>query len=243
MQPVPRSAAAVVVAGMLSLLALPAAAQPADRPDVTDLMLGVHHSEQPSRFREFACGTNGGPPSVLIGGFADFAQCPAEADTGLHEVTFRYDDELEYYALAMGLAPIAERYGGTRYGTFPVIVSALFDDEGILRGYRIVTDDRGTQRQRRVAYTMSVYAKSQFGDEWTCEDLPAAEGETPLGSLFVKEDCTTTTPEGGLVTLQARLLHRPGQSAIDPHTGEVRAGLYVSTASLEVFDAGWSAQW
>lgn len=207
---------------------------------LTDLLLGAPAAEQPTRYREFACGTNGGPPSTLLGGFTDFASCPIEAQTGLHEVTFRYDDELEYFALALDLTPIADRYGGTRYGTFPVIVSALFDDEGVLRAWRAVTDDRGTQRERRVAYSMSVFAKAQFAaGEWVCEELPLAEGETPVGRNFVKEDCLVTMPDGGTVSLRTRLLHRPGQSAIDPNSGEIRAGLYESTARLEVFDAGY----
>ena len=207
------------------------------------LVLGAGFDAQPGPFREYACGTNGGPASIAVKGFAEFAKCPAEAETGLHEIAFRYDDEIEYYALAMNLDPIAERYGGTRFGSFPVIVSALFDDDGILRGYRVVTDDRGTIRERRIAYTMGVFAKTQFkGGEWTCQSEPLAEGETPLGTQFVKDDCTTTLPNGQQVKLRVRLLHRPGQAAIDPFTGEKRVGQYESTARLEVFDAGWGSK-
>lgn len=225
------------------LLASPAAAQTLDRPDVQDLVLGAGFDAQPGPFREYACGTNGGPPSIAVTGFSDYARCPAEAETGLHEITFRYDDEIEYFALAMNLQPIAERYGGTRFGSFPAIVSALFDDGGILRGYRVVTDDRGTLRERRIAYTMGVFAKSQFkGAEWQCDSQPLATGETPLGNQFVKDDCTATTPNGEALKLRVRLLHRPGQAAIDPHTGEKRTGQYESTGRLEVFAAGWEAR-
>lgn len=232
----------LVIAILAGVVGLPGHvfAEALDRPDIGDLELGVEYSVQPTRFREFACGTNGGPPSVIIGSFADFGQCPREAETGLHEVTFRYDDEIEYYARAMNLRPIADRFGGTRFGTFPVIVSAMFDEIGVLRGYRIVTDDRGSLRERRVAHSMSVFAKAQFSDaDWTCETLPAADGETPLGREFVKENCTASTPEGWNVILKTRLLHRPGQSAVDPHTGQIRAGYYESTARLEVYEMGW----
>ncbi len=228
-------AQAMVVATLLA--ATPAVAQTTDRPDVQDLVLGAGFDAQPGPFREYACGTNGGPPSIPVSGFGEFAKCPAEAETGLHEITFRYDDEIEYFALAMNLQPIAERYGGTRFGSFPVIVSALFDDAGILRGYRAVTDDRGSLRERRIAYTMGVFAKSQFkGSEWNCQSEPPARGETPLGNQFVKDDCTTTTAGGESVKLRIRLLHRPGQAAIDPFTGEKRNGQYESMARLEVFD-------
>src|SRR5690606_2959746 len=46
---------------------------------------------------EIACGTNGGPPSVTLKRFDDFATCPAEA-SGLHEIYFTYDDEIDYIA-------------------------------------------------------------------------------------------------------------------------------------------------
>ena len=232
--------ATCLVAVALAAGPTPAVSQDLDRADVQDLVLGAPADAQPGPFREYACGTNGGPASVAVGGFEDFHECPAEPDTGLHEVTFRYDDEIEYYALAMNLPPVAHRFGGTRFGSFPVIVSALLDGDGILRGYRVVTDDRGTLRERRIAYTMGVFAKAQFkGGAWDCVSLPAAAGETPLGRQFVKDDCTSVQPDGRSVSLRVRLLHKPGQSAIDPFTGEKRLGHYESTARLEVWDAGW----
>src|SRR5690606_26608596 len=119
-----------------------------------------------------------------------YADCPADAQTGLHEVAFRYDDELHYYALATNNQPIAGRFQGTQFGSFPVIVSVLIDDNGILRGYRVVTDDRVPLRDRRAAYTMGILAKSRIAGDWTCEDLPLADGETPVGRNAVKQDCT-----------------------------------------------------
>jgi hypothetical protein len=213
---------------------------PQDRPTIFDLRLGEPVSAQPTRYQEYACGTNGGPPSIALKGFAEFAKCPIEAETGLHEVQFRYNDEAEYWALAMELPPLADRFGGTKIGTYPVIVSALFDDAGILRGYRGVTDDRASNRLRRVAYSMPTYVKPRYGaNGWTCEDFPLESGETPVGRNFVKQNCETVTPEGWTIYLQSRLLHRRGQSAIDPNSGEVRQGYYESTARVEVFDAAY----
>ncbi|MBN9311087.1 MAG: hypothetical protein J0I99_13965 [Devosia sp.] len=240
-----RAAAILRGGGVATLIAVaaPASAQELDRPDVQDLVLGAGADAQPGPFREYACGTDGGPASIAVAGFDEFARCPKESGTGLHEIAFRYDDEIEYYALAMNLKPVADRYGGTRFGSFPVIVSALFDDSGILRGYRVVTDDRGTVRERRIAYAMGVFAKAQFkSGQWTCSSEPLGEGETPLGNQFVKEDCSTTMPGGQTAKLRVRLLHRPGQAAVDPFTGEKRVGQYESTARLEVFDAGWGSE-
>ena len=208
--------------------------------DVLELRLGEPVSAQPAPFREFACGTNGGPPAQPLSGFGDFAQCPVEASSGLHEVAFRYDDELEYYALAMNLAPVANRYGGTRFGSFPVIVSALIDDDAVLRGYRVVTDDRVPLRERRAAYTMNILVKSRLGGEWSCTQRDLDAGETAVGRNFLKEDCVGVSPDGARLALQARFLHRKGQSQIDPHSGKVREGLFESTARLEVTDADWN---
>lgn len=227
-----------------SLAVLPASAQGASvdhlaPPDVLDLKLGEPLSEQPGPFREYACGTNGGPRGQALAGFEGYSACAVEPESGLHEVTFRYDDELEYYALAMNLMPIADRYGGTRFGTFPVIASVLIGDDGILHGYRVVTDDRVPLRVRRVAYTMGILAKSRVAGEWTCEQLALEDGETPVGRNAVKEDCTGRTAGGEQMTLKTRFLHRKGQAYIDQHSGKVREGLYESTTRLEVFDAEW----
>jgi hypothetical protein len=207
--------------------------------DVLDLKLGEPLWEQPGPFREYACGTNGGPRGQALAGFEGYGACAVDADSGLREVTFRYDDELEYYALAMNLMPIADRYGGTRFGTFPVIVSVLIDDDEKVRGYRVVTDDRVPLRVRRVAYTMGILAKSRVPGEWTCEQLALEDGETPVGRNAVKEDCTGRAADGKHMRLKTRFLHRKGQTYIDQHSGKVREGLYESTTRLEVFDAGW----
>jgi len=208
-----------------------------DPPGVLDLRLGEDITAQPAPFREFACGTNGGPPARPLSGFGDYALCVPEAETGLHEVTFRYDDELEYYALAMNLQPVAERYQGTRFGSFPIIVSALIDDDSVVRGYRIVTDDRVSIRERRVAYSMAILARSRVKADWSCTTLPLADGETPIGRTYTKQDCTGAGAGGETLLLQSRYFHRRGQSAVDPHSGRAREGLYESTARLEVLQA------
>jgi uncharacterized protein YjbI with pentapeptide repeats len=205
------------------------------RSTIFDLEIGAAVSAQPTDFQEFACGTNGGPPSVAIAGFAQFARCPAE-QSGLHEVQFRYDDELHYIALARRDLLAAEFFGGTKIGNFPILASALFDHAGILRGIRAVTDDRVSDRTRRVAYSMPVFLRSIYGSEgWACVDFPAAEGETPVGNSLIKQDCSKVTEDGFVVSTQARLLRRPGQTQIDPVNGQIRVGYYESTARMEMY--------
>src|ERR1700693_5275162 len=65
-------------------------------PRIWDLMLGTPIKDLPlNDYVDPACGTNGGPPARVLQSFADFAQCAVERTTGLREVWFRYDDEME----------------------------------------------------------------------------------------------------------------------------------------------------
>src|SRR5438876_577449 len=83
----------------------------------------------------FACGSNGGPPRQQLSGFGDFGRCRAEAN-GLREVYFEYDDEYEYIARARDLPREISRWAGTTEAGFPVVVSGLFNDNGVLKGIR-----------------------------------------------------------------------------------------------------------
>src|SRR5215831_3153410 len=86
------------LAVMLALATSAAMAAPAERPvrlEIWDLKLGTPVEQLPDGFVDYACGTNGGPPSLPVMGFRDFRRCRAEPG-GLREVYFRYDDELEY---------------------------------------------------------------------------------------------------------------------------------------------------
>ena len=233
------SAAAIVVAGATAFISAASALDPGTaRLTIRDLVIGAPVSAQPTTsFQEFACGTDGGPPSLPITGFDQFARCAPE-ETGLHEVQFRYDDELHFLALARRDLLIAEFLQGTKIGNFPILASALFDAAGILRGIRAVTDDRVSDRTRRSAYSLPVFLHAIYGaDGWECLDMPAAEGETPVGNSLIKQDCRKLSDDGLMLTTQSRLLRRPGQTQIDPANGLVRAGYYESTARMEIYAA------
>ena len=78
-------------------------AQADDRPtrlNVWDIKIGEAAAKIPDGFINYACGTNGGPPSLPIANFTEFRKCRPDAN-GLHEVYFEYDDELEYRARAL----------------------------------------------------------------------------------------------------------------------------------------------
>src|SRR5262249_16833835 len=69
-------------------------------PKIWDVQFGTPVSELPEEdFVDPACGTNGSAPGIRIDSFDQFERCRAES-SGLREVWFRYDDEMEYIARA-----------------------------------------------------------------------------------------------------------------------------------------------
>src|SRR5260370_24936942 len=152
--------------------ALSAAKERPRRLEIWALPLGASADQLPDEFVDFACGTNGGPPSRGLEGWRDFRRCRAEA-SGLREVYFRYDDELEYWAKANNLLHQMEQYAGTKTYGFPIIASVLISDEGSVSGIRIVSDPRGEDRDE--AYLLRNFLNARLGREgWDCEDLPPA---------------------------------------------------------------------
>jgi uncharacterized protein YjbI with pentapeptide repeats len=204
------------------------------RPSVFDLAPGQHVSElRASEFADFACGTNGGNPSIAIADFAAFMRCPAERN-GLREVYFRYDDEREFVARANAL-PYLESYSGTKEFDRAVIVSALFDDKAILQGLRIVTDPRVPAEKRMDAYTLSGFLIGRYrvadGD---CRDLPLAPGETPVGNVAVKRECTKTLDGGIALTLRVSHFRKSGQSGFVTGTAIPTTGEFWSETRLDL---------
>ena len=229
-----------------------AGAQQLRRATVWDLKLGQPIAAQPSpeEFRGFACGSGGGPPRQRLTGWTDFARCPADP-SGLREIYFEYDDELEYIARARDLEQEVTRWAGTTEMTFPVIVSALFDTGGVLKGIRIVTDSRpdyrndttdADLRKRDDAYLFGGRMAARFDIEpkRDCIALPPAEGETPVGSLFIKQSCTLADSEHHRrIDLKVNFYRKPGQSAYNPQMStQLTQGQFESSARLEIFDTG-----
>ena len=78
------------------------------RHEVWDIPLGAGIADLPDDYVDYACGTNGGPPSTPLAGWKDYRRCRPDAN-GLREVYFRYDDEIEYWAKANNLADQMEQ--------------------------------------------------------------------------------------------------------------------------------------
>jgi len=241
----------VALVSVLFCWSIAAGAQDLRRATVWDLKLGQPHSAQPAsgQFGDFACGANGGPPRQKLADWHDFARCPAEP-SGLHEVYFEYDDEYEYIARARELPREVARWAGTTEAGFPVMTSALFDDDGVLRGIRIVTDARPDYRvnlteaelkKRAQAYLFGGAMAARFGIEAArdCMSLPAAAGESAVGSLFVKLSCELTDQaRGTTVTILTHYFRKPGQSGANPQlASQLTVGQFESSARLEIREA------
>jgi len=157
---------------------------------IWDIKLGIPVSELPvDMFVDPACGTSGGPPARVLRGFNDYAQCAVERSTGLREVWFRYDDEMEYVGRARRSDIMVRQYAANSLAGQPIVTSLLIDDKGLVQGYRIVNDARIEGNTRIAAFGIADLFKGIAGMDLTCTDLPLAPGESPIDDWFVKENC------------------------------------------------------
>jgi len=225
----------------VSLAAGPVPAQ-TQAPKIWDIKLGIPIKELPlNDFVDTACGTNGGPPARVLKSFYEFAQCPVEPTTGLHEIWFRYDDEMEYIARARRSEIMVRQFQANSLAGQPITTSLLIDDAGIVQGYRVVNDPRADAQTRIAAFGLADLFKGMAPAGLECTDLPPAEGERPIEDLLVKERCESRS--GGLVTrVEARRYYKPGQFAVDPNDNRVTENQFESSARLEVYRPGSAAQ-
>ena len=226
------------LAGLVIFIAAASSANAQEKlvPDVWDIRLGMHVADLPHReFVDPACGTNGGPPSRPLDSFADFALCRPEAN-GLREVHFVYDDELEYWAKAIGDKSLIARYTGTRVMDHPAILSILVDDAGLVQGVRMVTDPRADAMTRREAFVMRIRFKARYSiDGWDCVRLAREEGEEPIAGRYEKDVCMLEHGGDKRLRVESRFYFKAGQGDFDRFTGERTEGSFESSARLEIF--------
>jgi uncharacterized protein YjbI with pentapeptide repeats len=204
-------------------------------PSIFDLQIGAHARELPGEeYIDYACGTGGGPPSLPLSSWRDFRRCAAEASTRLREVYFRHDDEPEYTAKARSIDNLMHLYEYTSVYAIPIIASALFDDNGILRGIRMVTDPRVPLVVREKGASLSGFLQSRYGDTgWSCADLPVADGETAYRGALIKHRCERFDPDGMALLLETYNYRRAGQNAVDPFTRVPTEGQFVSATRFQ----------
>ena len=213
--------------------------EPVSRLTVWDLELGRHAWELPrEEFFEFACGTNGGPPSLPLAGWAEYSRCPPERETGYREVYFRYDDEPEYWARAHDLQTRIAMYQGTHAYDIPVIVSGLFDGDGFLIGVRVASDPRTDADTREKGVLLGDFLAARFGEEgWVCEDIAPVSGEQEFRGSFTNRACVKELGENVRLALRMRYLRKPGQMALGRNRLRTE-GEFESTTHFEAILAG-----
>jgi len=204
---------------------------------IFDIKTGMHFEDLPSsEFMLFACGTNGGPPSrVLKKGFSEFEKCEKEDHTQLREVYFEYDDEALYWAKAKYEKRL-ERFQGTKVLAYAAILSLLFDDEGIVKGVRIMTDPRATLFERKKAFLLKKHLEGYWGrGPWDCKEVPKLEGETPVSDKqnLLKDICIKNQDDK-IIILQSRYYRKKGQKGFTPG-GDLTLTYFESWTKLEVF--------
>jgi hypothetical protein len=226
----------VLLLSIIAILAACAAAHAQNPPPkIWDIPLGSPIGELPlADFVDPACGTNGGPPARVLKGFDEFALCPAEAATVLHEVWFRYDDEMEYVARARRSGVLIRQHQANALAGQPIITSFLIDGAGRVQGYRIVNDPRADAATRMAAFDIADLFKGIAGMGIPCADLPPAEGERPIDDVFIKEVCELKT-DGKVVRVESRRYYKPGQYAVDPNDNRTTENQFESSARLEVY--------
>jgi hypothetical protein len=233
---------AVLIAAVFAAAPVAVAQTGQDSGEVHGLKLGLSAASMTmDTWGELACGSNGGPPRQKLGAWSEFSKCPPEV-SGLREITARFDDEDDYIGKAIDDPLYAAQRTGTRVAGHPVILSALFDDRGMLRGIRMISDPRATPLERRMARLLGLAVINHYGPAgWACTDIAPAEGETPVGGVFIKQRCTKTTPERAM-TVETHFLRKPGQHDIDPETHDYTQGQFESWARFELLDPNYRTQ-
>jgi hypothetical protein len=73
-----------------------------------------------------------------------------------------------------------------------------------------------------------------------CTAAPAAEGESAVGGLFIKQSCEHVDAEHHRkVDLKVSFYRKPGQSAFNPQMPtQLTQGQFESSVRLEIYDTG-----
>lgn len=208
------------------------------QPKIYDVKLGTPVSQLPiAEWVDPACGTNGGPRGGFIQSFENFAKCPREAETGLYEIWFQYDDEDELLARALRDLHMIGVYAANKLFNQPVIMSLLVDDRGLVQGYRVSNDNRAPPSLRIDAHIMGRPMIGLAGlDEAVCVDNPPLPGERPVYGVFVKRYCRGVV-NGVRATVESKLFLKPGQNLIDPVTQEPYPNAFESSSRMELVNA------
>ena len=93
-------------------------------------------------------------------------------------------------------------------------------------------------RKRADAYLFGGLMAARHGIDAArdCVSLPAAEGESAVGALFVKQSCELTdAPRALKIIVRANYFRKTGQSGVNPQLPtQLTQGQFESSARLEI---------
>ncbi len=236
--------AAALAASALAQAAMAQEDQSSMVSDIRGLTLGLSATDMPGGFVNFACGSNGGLPLRPLDDWEDYQLCPAD-ERGLHEVAVEYDAVGAHLAdmFVEWLADEEEegenlwldKYVGTKIAGHPVVLSVLFDDNGIVQGLRAVTDSRARLDQRRRSPMLGFVVRNHHDPRnWTCETLPLEAGQHPIGNGYVKERCETVYRNRSRMVMSRNFYRKAGQTGRNT-LGEFVDGEWESSTRWEVW--------
>ncbi len=219
-----RLASLVALIGALAAPAMPAFAQATlFLPEFRTLGLGQTATElNPSTFENFACGTNGGLPGQPLTGFVDFMQCPPEEGNGFREVYVEYNTTNNPISRSFRERNPYEvwlpRFGLTRMASFPVVLSVLFDEAGVVRIFRVVSESRALPEEKERAHLLADRVMPTYVGltEWACVETAPGADAGPVGFRYINRVCTKTL-DGKFVRIEQRYLTNAA-GAIDAYT-------------------------
>ena len=162
--------------------------------DLRDIRIGMAVTDLPAAgYVNLTCA---GDEGRAIAAWSDWSSCPADKE-GLHAVRFDYDP--------------ATSHDGTMVAGHPAILTLLVDDKGLVAGLGIVTDPKARLYVRKKAFLLGMQVKSRYGAEgWTCRQAQPADGEQPVGGVYIRESCLKTL-QGRSITVERELFRRPDQ--------------------------------
>ena len=129
-----------------------------------------------------------------------------------------------------------------------MVVSALFDRNGILKAVRLVTDARPDHRndvteanlhKRDEAYVLGgiLAGRHNIVASRDCVSEPRAEGESSVGDAFIKQLCELNdTATGRRIVLRVHYFRKPGQSGFNPQLPtQLTEGQFESATRFEMY--------
>jgi hypothetical protein len=118
----------------------------------------------------------------------------------------------------------------------------------VLKGIRLVTDSRpehrnditeANVRKRADAYMFGgiMAPRYEIDPARDCTTRPPAEGESPVGDIFIKQACERVSATGTRkVFLRVNFFRKPGQSGVNPQLPtQLTEGQFDSSARVEIF--------